>query len=93
MNFSQVFKVERSYIFLYHKYMLDVICVGDPKLDIFLTIDENNTHVKLDNSTRELRFGHGEKIEVVMADNISVVSPVFLDNFCNSKKVVITDGK
>ena len=44
--------------------MLDVICVGDAKLDIFLTIDENNTHVKLDNSTRELRFGHGEKIEV-----------------------------
>lgn len=42
----------------------DVICVGDAKLDIFLTIDENNTHVKLDNSTRELRFGHGEKIEV-----------------------------
>jgi len=43
---------------------IDVICVGDAKLDIFLIIDEKNTHVKLDNSTRELRFGHGEKIEV-----------------------------
>lgn len=43
---------------------IDVICVGDAKLDIFLTIDEKNSHVKLDNSTRELRFGHGEKIEV-----------------------------
>ena len=43
---------------------IDVTCVGDAKLDIFLTIDENNTHVKLDNITRELRFGHGEKIEV-----------------------------
>jgi ribokinase len=44
--------------------MLDVLCVGDAKLDIFLTIDEKNTHVKLDNDTRELRFGFGEKIEV-----------------------------
>lgn len=43
---------------------VDVICVGDAKLDVFLTIDENNTHVKLDNNTRELRFGFGEKIEV-----------------------------
>lgn len=43
---------------------IDVICVGDAKLDIFLTIDEKNAHVKLDNSTRELRFGYGEKIEV-----------------------------
>ncbi len=43
---------------------IDVICVGDAKLDIFLTIDEKNTHVKLDSNTRELRFGHGEKIEV-----------------------------
>jgi ribokinase len=43
---------------------IDVTCIGDAKLDIFLTIDENNPHVKLDNGTRELRFGHGEKIEV-----------------------------
>ena len=43
---------------------IDVICVGDAKLDIFLTVDEKNTHVKLDKSTRELRFGFGEKIEV-----------------------------
>lgn len=43
---------------------IDVICVGDAKLDIFLTIDENNLHVKLDNSTRELHFGFGEKIEI-----------------------------
>lgn len=44
--------------------MPDVICVGDAKLDIFLTIDENNTHVKLDEQSKELRFGFGEKIEV-----------------------------
>ncbi len=43
---------------------VDVVCVGDAKLDIFLTIDEKNTHVKLDNETRELRFEHGGKIEV-----------------------------
>jgi len=43
---------------------IDVICVGDAKLDIFLTIDEKNAHVKLDTSTHELHFEHGEKIEV-----------------------------
>jgi sugar/nucleoside kinase (ribokinase family) len=43
---------------------IDVLCVGDAKLDIFLTIDEKNLHVKLDNQTKELRFGFGEKIEV-----------------------------
>ena len=35
----------------------------------------------------------GDDLDVVMADNIPVVDPIFLDNFCNSKKVVITDGK
>ena len=44
--------------------MLDVLCVGDAKLDIFLTIDEKNTHVKFNNDTRELGFNLGEKIEV-----------------------------
>ena len=66
MGFYSSHRVEKNIQFLYDSYMLpvDVICVGDAKLDIFLTIDENNTHVKLDNNTRELRFGHGEKIEV-----------------------------
>jgi ribokinase len=44
--------------------MLDVLCVGDAKLDIFLTIDEKNTHVKLDYNTRKLSFDFGEKIKV-----------------------------
>ncbi len=43
---------------------IDAICVGDAKLDIFLTIDEKNAHVKLDDQAKELRFGFGEKIEV-----------------------------
>lgn len=47
---------------------VDAICVGDAKLDIFLTIDEKNPHVKLDKQTKELRFGHGEKIEVKKMD-------------------------
>ncbi|MCL6096805.1 MAG: carbohydrate kinase family protein [Patescibacteria group bacterium] len=47
---------------------IDATCVGDAKLDIFLTVDEKNTHVKLDSNTRELRFGHGEKIEVKKMD-------------------------
>lgn len=47
---------------------VNAICVGDAKLDIFLTVDEKNTHVKLDNNTRELRFGFGEKIEVKKMD-------------------------
>ncbi|MFA6552108.1 MAG: hypothetical protein WCT19_01240 [Candidatus Paceibacterota bacterium] len=32
-------------------------------------------------------------IDVVMADGIPVVSPVYLDDFINKKVVVITDQK
>jgi hypothetical protein len=35
----------------------------------------------------------GESIDVVMADGISVVNPVYLNNFLNKKVVVITDQK
>ena len=35
---------------------------------------------------------HGENTEVVMADNIPVVEPVFSDNFLG-EKVIITDQK
>lgn len=36
---------------------------------------------------------HGENMEVVMADNIKVVSPIFRKNYQYSEKVIITDGK
>ena len=36
---------------------------------------------------------YGANVEVKMADGISVVSPVYLDNFINKKSVVITDQK
>lgn len=35
----------------------------------------------------------GESIEVVMADGIPVVDPVYLENFVNRQTVVITDQK
>lgn len=35
---------------------------------------------------------YGEELDVVMADNISVVEPICLD-YCGRKKVVITDVK
>ena len=48
--------------------MLDVLCIGNATIDVFLTIDEKNHHVKLDDQTKELRFGHGEKIEIKKMD-------------------------
>ena len=48
--------------------MLDILCVGNATIDVFLTIDEKNPHVKLDDQTKELRFGHGEKIEIKKMD-------------------------
>jgi len=35
----------------------------------------------------------GDDLEVIMADNIPVVSPVFSADYPGEKKVVITDGK
>ncbi len=64
MGLSQVFKVERSYIFLYHKYMLDVLCVGDAKLDIFFQIPNTNPHFGLDKENNKWLISFGEKISV-----------------------------
>jgi len=36
---------------------------------------------------------HGDNIQIKMADGISVVNPVYLDNFINKKAIVITDQK
>lgn len=36
---------------------------------------------------------YGEDLEVKMADGISVVNPVYLENFINKKSVIITDQK
>ena len=47
---------------------IDILSVGNATIDVFLTIDEKNPHVKLDEKTNELRFGHGEKIEVKKYD-------------------------
>jgi hypothetical protein len=36
---------------------------------------------------------YGTDLEVKMADGISIVNPVYLENFINQKTVVITDKK
>lgn len=36
---------------------------------------------------------HGDDIKVIMADNIPVVSPVFLKKYPDKKNVIITDGR
>ena len=41
---------------------------------------------------REIEKEHGKDLEVIMADNISVVEPTFSDKY-SGKKVVITDEK
>ncbi|MFA6974121.1 MAG: hypothetical protein WC238_05290 [Parcubacteria group bacterium] len=40
----------------------------------------------------KIKKEHGEDMQVVMADNIAVVEPVFSDNFLG-EKVIITDQK
>lgn len=47
---------------------VDALTVGNATIDVFLTIDETNSHVKLDSQTNELSFGHGDKIEVKKYD-------------------------
>lgn len=42
---------------------------------------------------RSIEKKYGEDLEVVMADYIPVVSPVFSDKYYAEKKVVITDEK
>lgn len=39
----------------------------------------------------EIKKEHGEDLEVIMADNIPVVNPVFTDKYFNEERVVITD--
>ncbi len=41
---------------------------------------------------KKIEFEHGENLEVVMADDIAVLAPVFLEEY-RGKKVVITDQK
>jgi chitinase len=41
---------------------------------------------------KEIEKKHGENLEVVMADNIPVVGPIFSDKYLG-EKVVITDEK
>ncbi|KKW20251.1 MAG: hypothetical protein UY64_C0055G0006 [Parcubacteria group bacterium GW2011_GWA1_51_12] len=42
---------------------------------------------------KQIKKEHGENLEVVMADNIPTVEPIFSDKYLNVKKVVITDQK
>lgn len=44
------------------------------------------------NRLQEISKKHGEEIDVIMADNIPVIDPVFSKNYLG-QKVVITDGK
>jgi hypothetical protein len=42
---------------------------------------------------QEIKNREGDNVEIIMADNIPVVGPVFLENFANRKVVIITDEK
>jgi ribokinase len=44
--------------------MLDILCVGDAKIDIFLQINPGNPHVDLDKEKNKLQISFGEKIYV-----------------------------
>ena len=41
--------------------MLDILCVGDSKIDIFLQIPETNPHFGLDKTQNKLFVSFGEK--------------------------------
>jgi sugar/nucleoside kinase (ribokinase family) len=44
--------------------MLDILCVGDAKIDIFLRIPESNPYFGLDKANNKLLISFGEKIHV-----------------------------
>lgn len=44
--------------------MLDILCVGDAKIDIFLRIPESNPYFGLDKTQNKLLISFGEKIHV-----------------------------
>ena len=71
----------------------DVICqelVSEKQFYFSLkTMKLKNFIQKLENIAKK----HGDDAEVVMADNIPVVNPVFSKNYSNIKSVIITDGK
>lgn len=57
----------------------DVVCVGNAKIDIFLTLHEANSHLRLLEKTNELCMKFGEKItvdkaEVLLGGNAANVS-------------------
>ena len=49
---------------MYHRLMLDILCVGDAKIDIFLKIPESNPYFGLDKEKNKLLITFGEKIHV-----------------------------
>src|SRR3989338_11586108 len=49
-------------------YDFDVICVGNAKIDSFLTLREANNHLRLLEETNELCIKFGEKIAVDKAE-------------------------
>lgn len=44
--------------------MLDILCIGDVKIDIFLNIPDDDPHFNLDSSKEHLLLEYGEKINV-----------------------------
>lgn len=44
--------------------MLDILCIGDSVIDIFLIIPQNNPHFGLDKEKNKLTISFGEKINV-----------------------------
>jgi ribokinase len=44
--------------------MLDILCVGDCKIDIFLKIPDDNPHFSLDKEKNKLYLSYGEKIYI-----------------------------
>jgi len=44
--------------------MLDILCVGDCKIDIFLNIPNDNPHFGLDKEKNKLFLSYGEKIYI-----------------------------
>lgn len=55
-------------------------------------MDQKNMKLKkFIEKLEEIKKEHGGDLDVIMADNISVIDPVFTDKYFNEEKVVITD--
>jgi sugar/nucleoside kinase (ribokinase family) len=54
--------IEQEAFLLHNKFMLDILCIGDSVIDIFLKIPQTDSKVRLDRQNNKLLINYGDKI-------------------------------